>query len=260
MNEHPLTRSYKRTRYNPVRVLFAATLVLLTTVVCAWALEVPAKPKGRVSDYTGTLTAPEIRALNKSLAQFEKETTNQIAVLIIPTLAGDSLEDYSIRLAGKWQIGQKGRDNGVILIIVKQDQEIRIEVGYGLEGVLPDSLAGDIIREVIAPQFRQDRFRQGIRAGIAAIMAVTRDESRGAARSKRFGHVASWFWPLFLLILLVSAIVSRFRRRRYYTGRHGGWYVGGPFWWGGGFGGGGFGGGFSGGGGGFGGGGASGGW
>jgi len=202
--------------------------------------------------------------LEQTLVEFESTTTNQIAVLLIPTLAGDSLEDYSIRLAEKWQIGQKGRDNGVILIVVKQDRKIRIEVGYGLEGVLPDSLAGDIIRQVIAPQFRQGRFYQGIRDGIGAIMAATRGEYQATPRRKPRRSIVSWFWPLFFVFMFISAIVNMFRRRRYHSGRRGGRYYGGPMWWGGGFGGGGFGGGlgggFSGGGGGFGGGGASGGW
>lgn len=243
-----------------VSFLCAVTLVVLVTLVCAQALEVPSRPKGRVSDYTGTLTAADIRALENTLAEFERATTNQIAVLIIPTLAGDSLEDYSIRLAEKWQIGQKGLDNGVILLIVMKDRKIRIEVGYGLEGVLPDSLAGDIIRQAIAPQFRQGRFREGIRSGIAAIMAATTGEYKATPRRRPAGKIVSWFWPLFLLFLLFSMFANLFRRRRYYSARRGGWIYGGPMWWGGGSGGGGFGGGFSGGGGGFGGGGASGGW
>jgi uncharacterized protein len=239
-------------------------LVVIANTVTAQALEIPLKPKGRVSDYTATLTPEEIRSLEDTLAEFERTTTNQIAVLLIPTLAGDSLEDYSIRLAEKWQIGQAGRDNGVILLLVMQDRKIRIEVGYGLEGVLPDSLAGDIIRQVIAPKFRQGQFHQGIRDGVGAIMAATKGEYKAAPRRKPGGSLISWFWPLFFLFMFFSAIVNIFRRRRYYSARRGGRYLGGPMWWGGGFGGGfgggGFGGGFSGGGGGFGGGGASGGW
>jgi len=95
----------------------------------AFALEVPARPEGRVTDLTGTLSRNEKVILERKLADFEKETTNQIAVLLMPTLKGDSLEDYSIRLAEKWKIGQKGRNNGAILLIVKDDRQLRIEVG-----------------------------------------------------------------------------------------------------------------------------------
>ena len=148
-------------RARTIPTLCAAILIVFVAFASAYALEVPPRPKGRVSDYTGTLTAADTGALESTLAEFERATTNQIAVLLIPTLAGDSLEDYSIRLAEKWKIGQEGRDNGVILLVVTQDRKIRIEVGYGLEGVLPDSLAGDIIRRVIAPKFRQGRFQTG---------------------------------------------------------------------------------------------------
>jgi uncharacterized protein len=235
-------------------------VVIFVLALCAHALEVPPQPKGRVSDYTGILSLSEISSLEQMMAQFERETTNQIAVLLIPTLAGDSLEDYSIRLAEKWQIGQKGLDNGVILLIVTQDRKIRIEVGYGLEGTLPDSLAGEIIRQAIAPKFRQGRFYEGIQAGVSAIIAATKGEYRPGKRRKPRGGLLGWFWPLLFFFFLASGIIRMFHRRRYYSRRRGGLFIGGPFWWGGGFGSGGFGGGFSGGGGGFGGGGASGGW
>jgi uncharacterized protein len=238
-------------------------LLAFALVIHARALEVPPQPQGRVSDYTSTLTGSQIKALERMLAAFEQETTNQIAVLIIPTLGGDSLEDYSIRLAEKWQIGQKGRDNGVILLVVMQERKIRFEVGYGLEGALPDSLAGDIIRQVIAPRFRQGKFFEGIQAGVKAIVAATKGEYRAegrSVRSKGDRSIVSLLWPLFIFFIFISALLNSFRRRRHYSRRRGGLFIGGPFWWGGGFGGGGLGGGFSGGGGGFGGGGASGGW
>ncbi len=114
------------------RLILTVLLISISLTTNALALEVPSKPIGRISDYTNTLKTNEIQKLEQTLAQIERETTNQIAVVLIPTLAGDNLEDYSIRLADKWKIGQKGKDNGVILLIVKQDRKIRIEVGYGL--------------------------------------------------------------------------------------------------------------------------------
>ncbi len=161
------------------RLILTVLLISISLTTNALALEVPSKPIGRISDYTNTLKTNEIQKLEQTLAQFERETTNQIAVVLIPTLAGDNLEDYSIRLADKWKIGQKGKDNGVILLIVKQDRKIRIEVGYGLEGALPDSRAGEIIRKNIAPYFRQGNFSSGIRNGIFAIMTATGGEHRG---------------------------------------------------------------------------------
>jgi uncharacterized protein len=247
------------------RLTVGAIVIFLGIAVAALALDVPPSPRGRVSDYTGTLTGSQTRELDEHLARFEQKTTNQVAVVLIPTLGGDSLEDYSIRLAEKWQVGRRGRDNGVILLVVMQDRKIRIEVGYGLEAVLPDSLAGEIVRQEMAPLFREGQFYQGILAGVNAIMAATKGEYRPTAGSGRGETRVSWFWTLFLVLFLLSAMAGGFRRRRPYSRRGRGLMVGGPFWWGGGFGGGfgggGFGGGgFSGGGGGFGGGGASGGW
>ena len=248
------------------RLVAVALVVLLLVAAPALALEVPSAPQGRVSDYTGALTVDQRRNLEEKLARFEEETANQVAVVIIPTLAGDSLEDYSIRLAEKWRIGRKGRDSGVILLIAMQDRKIRIEVGYGLEGMLPDSLAGEIIRREIASRFGQGHFYQGIQAGVDAIMAATKGEYRPASRTGRGGSSLSWIWIILFVLLVLSATAGNFRRRSPYSRRGSRFAAGGPFWWGGGFGGGGFsggsfgGGGFSGGGGGFGGGGASGGW
>jgi len=206
--------------------------------------------------------------LNKKLADFEEQTTNQIAVLIIPTLEGDNLEDYSIRLADKWKIGQKGKDNGVILLIVKQDRKIRIEVGYGLEGVLPDGLAGEIILKNIAPHFRRGDFYNGIQEGVSKIIAATKGEYRAP-------HQRKWVLPVYVLFLLMLGVVflwamlrgGKIMKEKYKSWGVEGWwlgrgYSGGSGGFGGSFGGGfsGGGGGFGGGGGGFGGGGASGGW
>ena len=134
------------------------------------------KPDGRITDRTGTLTRDQIATLDQKLAGFEKETTNQIAVVLLPSLQGENLEDYSIRLMEKWVIGQKGKDKGVILLVFINDRKLRIEVGYGLEKALPDGLAGSIIREKIVPRFRSGQFYEGIDAGIKAIMAATKEK------------------------------------------------------------------------------------
>ncbi|MGQ9694236.1 MAG: TPM domain-containing protein [Thermodesulfobacteriota bacterium] len=243
------------------KYLWGVGLLLALIMAEVWALEVPEKPAGWVTDLTGTLSREEIIKLNKKLAAFEKETTNQIVVLLIPFLKGDNLEDFSIRLAEKWKVGQKGKNNGVILLIVKNDRKMRIEVGYGLEGALPDALAGEIIRQEIAPRFRAGQFYQGIEAGLNAIMVATKGEYKRRAVASKKGNFSFW-WPILFFIMFfgVGAVMHHLSKRRYYySGGSRGWYAGGI--WGGGFSGGSFSeGGFSGGGGGFGGGGASGQW
>jgi uncharacterized protein len=244
--------------------LFLAGILCLLYCLPAFGLPVPERPEGRVTDRTGTLTRDQIAALERKLVAFERETTNQIAVLLIPSLEGDSLEDYSIRLAEKWKIGQTGRNNGVILLVVKNDRKMRIEVGYGLEGALPDALAGTIIRNEIAPLFKEGRFYQGIDAGVNSIIAATKGEYKASPKEK---SSPIDFWLPFLIvgafIIFFALAASQARRNHYHSGGSRGWNSGGGSWYGGsswGGGGGSDSGGFSGGGGDFGGGGASGDW
>ena len=246
--------------------LFLAGVLCLLFCIPALGLTVPERPEGRVTDRTGTLSRDQIQALEKKLSAFEKETTNQIAVLLIPSLEGGSLEDYSIRLAEKWKIGQQGRNNGVILLVVKNDRKLRIEVGYGLEGALPDALSGTIIRNEIAPRFKEGQFYQGIEAGINSIIAATKGEYKASPRKKK-SQIDSWipFLVVGAFIIFFMLAASQARRRHYHSGSSRGWNSGGGSWyggssWGGGGGGGSDSGGFSGGGGDFGGGGASGDW
>lgn len=232
------------------------------------ALEVPPL-RGRVNDLAGMLPPDRASRLEQKLAEFERETGHQIAVLTIPSLEGDSLEDFSIRVAETWKIGQKGFDNGVILLVVRDDRKLRIEVGYGLEGVLPDAIASRIIREVIVPHFRANDYPGGIEAGVEAILKVTRGEQlpERPSQNQPTPRGNTLFLLTFLLLFFVLAFFStmgqssdrRLRNRR--SGRRYPSPYWGPGFGGGGSGGGGSGGGgFSGGGGGFGGGGASGRW
>lgn len=124
----------------------------------------------RVTDETGTLSKEFHSYLEEKLAKYESQTTNQIVVLVIESLEGDSIEDFSIRMAEKNQIGQKNYDNGVLLTIAKSDRKLRIEVGYGLEGQLTDVLCNRIIRSEITPYFKKDDFEKGIDTGINSII------------------------------------------------------------------------------------------
>ncbi len=247
------------------KIIFYYLLVLFAGLYTALALEVPDHPASHITDFTGTLTQSDISYLNRKLSNFEDRTSNQIAVLIIPSLEGDNLEDYSIRLAEKWKIGQRDKDNGVILLIVKNDRKLRIEVGYGLEAMLPDSRAGSIIRDNIAPDFKQGKFFAGINKAIDGIMVsidpeIRSSKSRLKKRTKTSPAektVASGT-VLFIVIVFAFLILGTFPAKPYSARR--GYYYGGGGSSGGWSSGGGFSGGFSGGGGGFGGGGASGGW
>jgi uncharacterized protein len=230
------------------------TFISVFSLSLLFALEVPNRADGYVTDRAGLLSPSAKAELEMMLRSFEETTSNQVVVATFPSLEGNSLEDFSMRLAEAWKVGQKGKDNGVIFLIFKNDRKIRIEVGYGLEGVLPDALAGQIISQVVAPYFRKGDYSGGILAGTDAIMKATKGEFKGDPASERSGTAGKLVGLLFVFILFHAFV----RRKSLGTGRHGrlygGYPVGGGFRRGGGFGG------FSGGGGGFGGGGAAGGW
>ena len=233
----------------------------------ASALDVP-KLSARVNDHANLLSANEVAALESKLASYEQATGHQFALLTVPTLDGDPIEDFSIRAVESWKLGGKGRDDGLLMVVVPNDRKVRIEVGYGLEGEITDAFSAQVIRDVIAPAFRAQRYSEGIQQAFDLLMAKGQGIAVGAPRSapRARDDVGSLF-PLlvhgFVLLLIVLFFFrgggrgGRGRRRR------GGFiFIPGGFG-GGGFGGGGFGGGgggFGGGGGGFGGGGASGDW
>lgn len=157
-------------------LLLLAALAALGLTSDLHALDIPSRPDGYVTDKADILS-PEAQARVESvLRQYEDRTSNQVIVATFPSLEGESLEDYSIRLAERWKPGQQDRNNGVILLIFRDDRQIRIEVGYGLEGALPDVLAGRIIQEEIAPRFRDGRYEEGVLHGLQAILQAISGE------------------------------------------------------------------------------------
>ncbi|MBU0730958.1 MAG: TPM domain-containing protein [Proteobacteria bacterium] len=154
--------------------------------VAGHSAEIP-NYQGYVNDYAQMLS-PAVRVqLERALQSFDLSDSTQIAILTINSLEGDPIEDFSIRAVDKWKIGQKGKDNGILLLVAKQDKKIRIEVGRGLEGVLTDLLSGRIIDQVISPRFKQGKFDDGIAAGVAALVQATRGEFKGD-KASRLGH------------------------------------------------------------------------
>jgi uncharacterized protein len=207
------------------RVYLAGLAFLLVPTILSFALALDVPPlRGRINDYAGLIPADRARALEERLARFEAETGHQIAVLTIPSLKGDSLEDFSIRVAEAWKIGKKGFDNGAILLIARDDRKLRIEVGYGLEGVMPDAIASRIIREVITPRFRSGDFAGGIEAGVDTMLKVTKGEILPERTRPAPGPTASQGGSL-ITILMITAMLALFvgmTRRRLLGGAVGG--------------------------------------
>ncbi|UXX79097.1 YgcG family protein [Reichenbachiella carrageenanivorans] len=282
-----------------IKTLFVAiSFIFLSNLTIAQDYVPVPELKQRVTDLTQTISSNNLEYLEDKIARFEQEKGSQIAILILPTTAPEEIEQYSIRVAEKWKIGRGGVDDGVLMIIAKDDRKLRIDVGYGLEGAIPDIYAKRIIENIITPEFRHGQFAVGINGGLDAIInlingedlpAVTQANHKPQGSGKRmsiwlmvFGVIAlsviksmikkssiKYAIAIAIAILLgflfadilmgiISLVVSLVMLFGNSSGRGGGGYYGGS---GGGFssGRGGFGG-FSGGGGGFGGGGASGGW
>jgi uncharacterized protein len=242
--------------------------LLLLVPFCSHAVEVPRHPTGYVVDLAGIIDPPMEKKIDGLLRELEQKTTAQMVILTIRSLEGESLEGASIRIAhDKWRLGQKGKDNGVLVLIASEDRKFRIEVGYGLEGVLPDSFVGSVGRTSLTPYFRKGDYAGGVFAAAGQIAGKIAEEAgvaltglpettEAVPKKEPTGPIGSLF-TLFVILAIAFLFIRHPRALLLFfllsgRGRRGTWGGRGS-----GFGGGGFGGG---GGGGFGGGGASGRW
>jgi uncharacterized protein len=209
-----MTMKYHREMPKIGCVWTVAVAIVLFLVTVLLALEVP-QLKGRVNDYAGMLSAYTERQLDETLRRLEHTDSTQIVVATIPSLRGESLEAFSIRIAEQWEIGRKGLDNGAVLLIAKKERKIRIEVGYGLEGSMTDLVSGQIIRNVIVPKFRTGNIDQGVIDGVEAMIAVVRGEFAAAPQPKihegrKTGSHPGIFSLVFFLALI--NVLGRLRR------------------------------------------------
>ena len=166
------------TRLSGFRILIFVLLAGILAALPVYALEVP-HLAARINDTARLLSPATIQHLEQSLAALEREESTQLVVLTIPSLEGENLEQYALKVVEHWKIGQKGLDNGALLLIAYKDRKIRIETGYGLEGSLTDLVAGRIIRDVIAPQFKRGDYDRGVSDGVAAMIAAVKGEFAG---------------------------------------------------------------------------------
>jgi len=252
-------------KFSAVYLIIHLLLLVPSTI---YSISVPDRPTAYVMDLAGVINDNVEVTLNRYLRELEEKTSSQMVVLSIDSLEGESIEDLSIRIAhDKWKLGQKGKDNGVLLLIAIQERKYRIEVGYGLEGVLPDSLAGSIGRQYLVPYFKKGDYSTGIlTASLAVISEVASDAGveitgmpsiKNRSRNRITPGKPSLASKILSIIFVIGLIYMFIRHPRLLMllvmmSMMGGGRRGGSFGGSGGFGGGG--------GGGFGGGGASGGW
>lgn len=193
----------------------------------ATAQQFPDKPKQLVSDYTNTLSAGEIASLEQKLVAFNDSTSTQISVVLINSLEGYDIADYAVRLAEKWGIGRKQKDNGVLLLASIQERRVTIQVGYGLEGVITDALSRRIIEQQIKPSFNQGKYSEGLDRATTVLMKLSTGEYT-AEPNEQGSKKDIPKWPL-MLALIIFVFLMRMRRRHQYIGtRSGGGGV--PAW------------------------------
>jgi len=193
-------------------------------MVPCFALEIPVLDR-RVTDLAGLFSAPAVASMETDLESLETETGAQVAVLTIPSLEGQVLEDFSMNVVESWQLGQQGSDNGVLILIARDDRKIRIEVGYGLEGVLPDILCGRIIDNAMKPAFRQGDFSEGTQRAVEIVAGLVRGDpetsvaldDRPTSRDELMGTVVT--------AIIFFVLVGAFAFRALFSKGGGAWFL-----------------------------------
>src|SRR5215468_4494965 len=195
----------------------ALAIVILFAISGHAAEVIPPKPAGYFNDYAGVVSKETAYRFNEQLAQFERDTSNQVVVAVFPKMQSDSdIADYTQRVAQAWGVGQKERRNGVVLFVFIQDRKMFIQVGYGLEGALPDATAFDITERRIKPLFRTGNYEAGLATGIDLIFKAIRGEYKGSGKTVAehpgVGDVVSGVLP-FIVFIIVLMLLSRAMRK-----------------------------------------------
>jgi len=209
------------------QLIAVALLALVVQSVPATEV-IPPKPAGYFNDYAGVVSKEAAHRFNEQLAQFERETSDQVVVAVFPKMQTDSsIEDYTQRVAQSWGVGQKDKRNGVVLFVFVEDRKMFIQVGYGLEGALPDITAFDITEYHIKPHFRNGDYEGGLATGIDLICKAIRGEYKGSGKTvaEQHGKASApsfLFFIIFIIVLLViSSVMRRFGGYGYSSGRGG---------------------------------------
>src|SRR2546423_94962 len=210
-------------------VAFAA--IAFVAINARAAEVIPPKPSAYFNDYAGVVSKDAVYRFNEQLAQFERDTSNQVVVAIFPKMQSDSdIADYTYRIAEAWGVGQKDKRNGVVLFVFSNDRKIFIQVGYGLEGALPDATAFDITEYRIKPHFRNNDYEGGLAEGIDSILKAVRGEYKGTGKTvrERHGGEGSSFAGnliLFLFFAIFLFFISRLKPRHgyHYSSSGAGW-------------------------------------
>lgn len=203
-----------------LRNCLTATLLVFASLAVFGQQQAIPSLEARVTDLTTTLSSHQRTALEAELEAFEKEKGSQVVVLIIPTTDPETISSYGIRVAEQWKIGRSGVDDGVILIVAKDDRKVRIEVGYGLEGAIPDVYAKRIIENIIIPNFRQGDFYNGIEDGVGAIKGLIAGEelpevTQAPPSTGGMKHESLFMTIIILMVIVLSVLKAFIKKSKY---------------------------------------------
>ncbi|MBX4195600.1 TPM domain-containing protein [Candidatus Parcubacteria bacterium] len=189
------------------RVLFASIL----TPLALFAYVSPGSPRGYVNDFAGMLSSGTVSSLEQSLSRFENQSGAEIAIVTVPNLGGDTVENYAVKLFEEWNIGKSTEDNGLLLLISRDDRQIRIEVGYGLEPIVTDIESGRIIREIITPAFQNGNYDEGVTQAVARFESDIGDGTAPPEdnNSPEFGWAGGILYFIFFTLTVLGSILGR---------------------------------------------------
>lgn len=198
------------------RLLKLLSISFLLIPVFVFGYQNPGPPAGYVNDFAGMLTSDQRQSLETKISNFEQETSNELSVVTIPSLNGDSIENFAVKLFEDWDMGKKGKDNGVLLLIARDDRQMRIEVGYGLEGALTDADSFWIIQKALRPAFQGGDYYGGINAGVNAIISIIKGEFRSDRNqsaenitSAAGSYIFFFLWLAWIFFVWTGSVLAR---------------------------------------------------
>lgn len=190
------------------KTIIAFLLLIISTA--GFAQEFPAKPNTLVNDYTGTLSADQVRQLEQKLVAFDDSTSIQVAIAILKSVGDYDINDYAQQLGRAWGVGTKGKDNGVIILVALGDRKISIQTGYGVEGVLPDMYTRRIIDNDIKPQFKAGNYYAGLEAGTDAIIALSKGEYKNdKLKANKRGSGGAGILIIIIIVVVVIVLLKK---------------------------------------------------
>jgi uncharacterized protein len=200
---------------NPSTIGIILLFFLSATAV---AQDFPERSNTIVTDYTSTLSPTEKQSLESKLVAFDDSTSTQVAIVMLSSIGGYDISDYAVQLYNKWGIGQKGKNNGILILVAKDDRKVFIATGYGMEGVLPDALAKRIVNNQILPNFREGRYYEGLDAAVNSIISVVKGEYTADEETGEKG--IPWFGILLVIFILFVVFVSKVGSTKRYARRN----------------------------------------